>query len=79
MSNKEPVMHYKWLLYCYLLSIKLLSDPLSQSINFSPILKDTARSIGLMHTMQPHRPLLLMPTVCVKTCGLHAYYAEELI
>ena len=70
MSNNEPVMHYKWLLYCYLLSIKLLSDPLPQSINLSPILKDAARSIGLC---VPHRPLLLMPTICVKTCGLHAY------
>ena len=51
MSNNEPVMHYNWLLYCYLLSIKLLGDPLPQSINLSPILKDAARSIGLMRTM----------------------------
>ena len=51
MSNNEPVMHYKWLLYCYLLSIKLLSDPLPQSINLSPILKDAAQSIGLMDTL----------------------------
>ena len=39
MSNGELVMHYIWFLYCYLLSMKLLSDPLLQSISFH-LLKD---------------------------------------
>ena len=66
MSNNEPEMHYKWLLYCYLLSSKLLSGPLPQSINLS----DAVYWTDAYHVT---RLLLIMSTLSVKTCDLHAF------